>query len=203
MWQEEEWRQTMKRFVTVLAALSLFVATMAPSASAEHPVYGWTISASNTDPYMNWGSFSFGLLILKLWYACDENDGTLGAEFDIVSMNPNNVILEFVEKSGFVNHGSGTTLLLQVGECAYAPINVMDIHVFSTVPGQYCFAPSSMNGWKQAVDCQEPVPEIWPIQWIGYSNDDNPPCNKKFDGCLKQPVAVEDGSWGRIKSIYR
>jgi hypothetical protein len=189
----------MKRYVTTVAALSLFAAAMVPSASADHPVYGWTISDSSTNPFSNEGPFIPSIQSLKLWYACNVNDGMSAAAFDLVSMNPANIILAVTTKSGFLNAGAGTALLLAIGGCPNAPINAADILVLNVIPGQYCIAPSSVTGLKETIDCNQ---TSWPMQWIGYSNDGNPPCSKDWDLCHK-PTAVEDGSWGRIKSIYR
>jgi hypothetical protein len=188
-----------KRLLTIVAALSFLAASMAPSASADDPAYGWTLSASSTDPFLNEGPWIPGLLFLKLWYACNVNDGIQAAAFDLVSMNPINIILAFTTKSGFLNAGAGTALLLGIGGCPNAPLNAGDVLILTNAPGQYGLAPSSIEGAKLTFDC---AGNAWPMQWIGYSDDGNPPPSKDWDNCEK-PTAVEDGSWGRIKGIYR
>ena len=81
-------------------------------------------------------------------------------------------------------------------------MNAGDILVLASLPGQFCFLPSSTEGAKLTVDCS-PNPQAWEIQWIGYSKDGTFPCSKEWDFCEKPPVSIDDKSWGGIKSLYR
>ena len=198
----------MKRFVTMILVVPFAVGGLATLASADGTLeYGWTISDSHTNAYSNDGQFLPGIASLYLFYACNSDTGMAAAEFDVVSNNPANIILAFTPKSGFLNAGGATKLLLAVGGCPNAqprgePVNAGIILVLSNAPGDFVIAPSNVNGNKVTVDCTL-NPAAWPIQWLGYSNDTARPHQEKgWDKCVK-PVSVEEASWGRIKGTYR
>jgi hypothetical protein len=197
----------MKRFLTMILVVPFAVGGLASLASADGTLeYGWTISNSHTSAYSNQGPFIPGLKSLYLWYACNSDTGMAAAEFDILSKNPANVILAFTPKSGFLNAGTATKLLLAVGGCPDAqprgePVNAGIILALSNAPGGYAIAPSNVNGNKVTVDCTLD-PAVWPVQWIGYADEGEPPQEKDWDKCVK-PVSVEEASWGRIKGTYR
>jgi hypothetical protein len=196
----------MKRILTTILVIPFAVAGLATQASADGTLeYGWTISDSHTNAYSNQGPFVGSLQSLYLWYACNSDTGMAAAQFELVSKDPSNVILAFTPKSGFLNAGNNTQLLLAVGGCPDAqprgePVNAGIILTLQSLPGGYALAP--FDGVKVTVDCTlDPV--AWPIQWIGYSNDTGaPPQEKDWDKCVK-PVSVEDSSWGKIKGTYR
>ena len=196
----------MKRFLTIALVLPFAAGGFATVASADAGAfeYGWTIGTA-AGPFVNTGPFAPGLLTLKLWYVCNSDLGMAAAEFRLASKNLANVILAFTPKSGFLNAGGSTHLLLAVGGCPDAqprgmPINVGDILILSNAPGGYHIT-TAPNGNKVTVDCR-PLPQAHPIQWIGFSNDGTPPQQKDWDKCTN-PVSVDDSSWGQIKAIYR
>ena len=196
----------MKRFLTILAVMPFLVGFATSASATLDPEYGWTISDSPTDAYSNEGPFIPGLVSLYLYYACNSKDGMSAAQFDLVSKNAANLILAFTTQSGFLNAGSSTALLLAVGGCPNAqpqaaPVLAGIILVLQNAPGAYHLAPS-IDGTKGTVDCN-PVPALWPIQWLGYNHEGIEPQLKDWDKCAKEPVSVEAASWGSVKALYR
>jgi hypothetical protein len=170
------------------------------SAIADSHQYGWTISDSPTDPFSNTGAFLPTLQTLYLWFACSDVDGMAAAEFRLEPMNPANIILAFSPTNGYLNAGGPQDLLLAVGGCPTGPVVAGNILVLNTVPGEYCIVPSSVNGNMVTVDCSA-LPEVWPIQQIGFSNTGSAPsCN---DELCPVPTPTQGTTWGRIKGLYR
>jgi hypothetical protein len=79
--------------------------------------------------------------------------------------------------------------------CPAAPSLVGTLLVLDT-GGTLC------PGEITAVDCDN---NVWPSGSTGWSSDGSPPCEHFVDGmsgCLG-PVAVEQTTWGGVKSLYR
>ena len=182
----------MKRFLTIL-----FVLAFATNAFAGE--FGWTLSNSATDPHANQGTFTAGILTLYLHYACTNNiRGLASAEFDIASSNPANLVLAFTPMSGFLNAGGATNLLLAVGGCPPGPLAAGSFLISANAPGQYCLTTSTI-GNNVSVNCVDL--NVFVNDWVGYSNDGTPPCTSPETLCFI--VAVENASWGTVKSLYR
>jgi hypothetical protein len=148
--------------------------------------YGWTISASSTDPFSNTSVATFGVATYYLWLQCSPfpQEGMTAAEFDLVASGP--IHLATVVINGFLNAGGTSNLLLAVGGCPGGPVVAAHLLVLD-LPGSFCIAPSA-NGIKGVVDC-EPKPSLWPMNWIGLA--------------IQNPVSVDETTWGRIKERYR
>jgi hypothetical protein len=184
----------MKRFLTIL-----FVLAFATNAFAGE--FGWTLSDSSTDPMSNQGTFTApGLLTLYLHYYCTNNArGLASAEFDVVSSSPVNIIAAFTAiNPPWLNAGGATNLLLAVGGCPLGPSLAGSFLISASAPGQYCLAPSAV-GNNVSVNCVDLT--VYPNDWVGYSDDGTPPCTSPETLCFI--VAVEDASWGTVKSLYR
>jgi hypothetical protein len=182
----------MKRFLTIFVVLAF-------ASSALGGDFGWTLSSSNTDPLANQGTYASGLLTLYLWYYCTNNArGLASAEFDIASTNPVNVVAAFTAiNPPWLNAGGATNLLLAVGGCPSGPSVAGSFLISSNGPGQYCLTTSAV-GNNVSVNCVDL--SVFPNDWIGYSDDGSPPCASLEDLCV---VAVENTSWGSVKSLYR
>jgi hypothetical protein len=186
----------MKRFMTILSVLAI----LAMGTSAHAVRFGWTISGSAADPYVNTGTATNGVVNLTLWLVC--TDGTLGmasAEFDLVPQGTMSV-LAFTALPPFLNAGGATNLLLAVGGCPPGPLPAGTVLILDT-PGGVCFGASAANGLITTVECSTLA--LGDMEYIGYDNSGTGPCMEMAGDNLCDPVSVEDDSWGSIKSLYR
>ena len=120
----------MKRLPALAVAFSFWM--LAASAHADGGPYGWTISTSNTDPYLNTSIGTGGLRTLYLWYSCSTAmpngpGGMASAVFRIESTGPNH--LATTPQNGFLNAGSTDDLLLAVGSCPVGPVVAANLHL--------------------------------------------------------------------------
>jgi hypothetical protein len=131
--------------------------------------YGWTISASSTDPYVNsQAAPSSGVLTLYLWLVCSE--GLAAAEFGLQGTL---TVLATSSMNGFLNAGTPTNLLLAT-PCRSAPIVAASILVLdSGTGGTVCLGPST-GGKNSSVDCVDYLE--WTHDTLGFSNDGSTPC---------------------------
>jgi hypothetical protein len=180
----------MKRFMTILVLAML---VMAPMAMAQ-PQYGWTVSSSLADPFVNSGVPTGGIATLYLWLQCTSpGDGVAAAEFDM--QGPAGAVLAFTAMNGFLNAGGVTNLLLATA-CTSGPI-VAGNWLCLSLPGNFCLRPSAANAKNVSVDCvnfQE-----WPNGTIGFANGVAQICAD----VLCPPISVETRSWGQIKGLYQ
>ncbi|MFN8176387.1 MAG: hypothetical protein U0167_00510 [bacterium] len=182
----------MKRIlILVLAVLGL-----ATSALAQR-LYGWTISASPTDPRVSTGGIVPGSLgHLYLWYFC--GPGMSAADFGLAATGV--VFAGFSTLNGFLNAGSGTNLLLAVGGCPNGPIAAGDITAFyAGGPAHMCIV-NSINNIRVTVDCTAPTPAAWDIHADGWDALTAPACR---EAPLCGEYVTEPHDWGAIKSLYR
>jgi len=214
-----------------LAIFAAFAALAAPTSSFGQPMpYGWTVSASNTDPLENTGSIVG--LTAYLWFYCANPPGSLepgmsAAEFDLVTVG--GIHLATITQNGFLNAGGTTNLLLAVGGCPAGPQVAANLLISAVAPPvRVSIVPSAANGNKVTVDCSVD-PSAWPIGWIGFNDPGKadlcnhvdyvcfychpvigcdaylsgqpcPPPNN-CDDC--PPVSVDRESWGSTKAKYR
>ena len=183
----------MKRFMTTVSVLAI----LAMASSAFGATFGWTISGSVTDPDVNTGVATNGVASLYLWLDCGIGNGMASAEFDLcaVGINP----LAFTTMNGFLNAGGATNLLLAVGGCPNGPIVAGSILVLD-LPGNICPCPAAANGNNVTVECATLALVL--NDYRGYASV-GVPCETNANIPLCEPVSVEDGSWGSIKSLYR
>jgi hypothetical protein len=194
----------MRHLLTTVVALSVLGA--ASGAQATGSSYGWTISASNTDPYQNTTPFVGGLKTVYLWYACSTPapgpGGMSAAELAICPADPGNLVLAVSPQNGFLNAGTSPDMLLAIGGCPTGPVVAANVIVFHTVPGQWCLCPSGLNAVIGAVDCA-PAPQIHEFEWVGlYVGTGQEPCSDGEAQC-ERPISVEGRSWGELKGLYR
>jgi hypothetical protein len=181
----------MKRLMTLL-----FVLAFATSVSAGG--FGWSLSDSTSDPLSNTGTPVAGLVNLYLYYYCSQiAEGLASAEFDLsASMAP----LSFTAENGFLNAGGATNLLLAVGGCPAGPVRAGYFLIYDAAGTGFnaCLVASAANGLNVSVNCV--ALDTWENDYIGYANDGSTPCE---DGTRCGTTAVEDTSWGAVKSLYR
>jgi hypothetical protein len=90
--------------------------------------YVWTISGSETHPWLNTDSPGEHST-LYLWFECSASyppmtEEIWAAEFALTGTLD---VLEFVPRNGFENHGTDTNLLLLHPDCATPPLVVGEI----------------------------------------------------------------------------
>ena len=183
----------MKRFaITILAAASVARA----GGVAE---YGWRISGSDADPFLNSGDVPAGRLSLCLWLQCTVGDGVSAAEFDLAP--PTGVIvLSFAPRNGFLNAGDPEHLALAVGGCPTGPVLVGEWQLAGAAAGSYCLAAGGTSGMVGTADCLIRA-EMHPSHHVGYGAGELPACDEHALICAT--TAVRPAGWGRIKSLYR
>ncbi len=183
----------MKRVLTIAAALLVFAAP-----SFAQLKYGWTISSSASDPFVNSGPTSAAPFTLFLWYYCSTDDGMTAFEADITL--PAGVLnFGFTPQNGYLNAGGAGNLLLAVGGCPTGPVVAGSWTFFGSTPGDICLVPSAFSGTRATVDCDIVVPHVIPIEAKGFDyGADGLSCDE--DLCV---VSVESSSWGSVKSLYR
>jgi hypothetical protein len=104
------------------------------------PRYGWTISASSTDPHQNIGTLEGDFGVLYLWFACSTVEGVAAAAFDLVGPLQ---VLAFNPQNGFLNAGTATSLMLAVGGCPRGPLLAGEIIVRRAPPDSSASARST------------------------------------------------------------
>jgi len=173
--------------------------TSSPCITLDSKPYGWGISASLVDPYVNTVPVAPGLQTSYLWLLCSSTDmGITSAKFSLVTTNPANQILNFNTMNGFLNAGNNTNLLLAVGGCPSGPVVAGAILMLMSGPGSLCINVAA-NGGEGTVDCL-PTPTLHPMDWIGLGFG-NTPCVEDYP--CTNPTPLDPSSWGRIKSYYR
>ena len=65
--------------------------------------------------------------------------------------------------------------------------------------GTMCMVPSAANGWNVSVDCDPIAATTHDNGAYGFANDGSLPCGE-LTFC---PLAVEETSWGKVKSLFR
>jgi len=140
--------------------------------------YGWTISGSDTDPFVNSGSPAGGPTTLYLWLQCTTKDGAASAVFDLSVIGAGSSIEAFIPTGHIINAGDATQLLLAFPGCPgdgdpALPFLVGSIQAFDA-GAEYCIVPSAEYNWNATVDCS-PYQEIHPNFTKGYSSLGGPP----------------------------
>lgn len=195
----------MKRLATFVTVLIGLLA--AGAALAEVPSYGWTVSASSSDPFVNEMPYVPGIPTVYLWFACSiaapaGPGGMAAAEFALCTDNPGNLVLAMTPMNGFLNAGTPTQVLLAVGGCPTGPVVAAEILLMVNTPGRLCLCPSDANGYRVTVDCSQ-APTIWAVDWVGFDfGSGSGVCQEGWATC-SSPTSVETSSWGTIKSLYR
>lgn len=193
------------------AALAL---VFLPAAAASENDFGWTISASSTDPGANWALPLQvpGNVDLYLWLGCSPYDSLVAAEFAISGTLS---VLQFTPLNGFVNLGTPANLLLQNWSCPVAPALAGILTVQDPGGGgTLCFTPSEDN-FLTSVTCATFL--MLAMDWVGFASDGSFPCYEIwYDGdawCGIHPPSpppptgagegTEASSFGRVKASYR
>jgi hypothetical protein len=190
----------MRRALTI--ALALTWPASATNALAEAN-YEWTLSLSDTDPYVNTGpSPPVGPFPVYLWLAYNvsglpDPGGAFAAEFDLQT-SASWSVTGFSPAANVFNIGTPAELLLAIGGCPEAPFLAGSFTLLDAAGtgGEACLVPSAMNGLNVTVDCDPIVPLQHDNAIIGVSTIGGP-CR------VGSPFAVERDGWGSVKGLYR
>jgi hypothetical protein len=200
---------------SLLVAVALVLSL--PSIGHAAGYYGFTVSASSTDPFVNNPPHpGSGLRTLYVWSldACNptgnEGAGWYAAEFRISSAGW--TITDFVPAAGIYDvgpetDGSGKDLMM-AAPCVTSAQVIGRLRVDADGPGALTFGPSSPpSNVAVAVHCDTaPAAFAWPefIRFVGYASQDAGANQDVGDGCLtSDPVAATPRTWGSVKASYR
>jgi hypothetical protein len=189
--------RTAKVALSLCAAASLLVAG---AADAQAP-YGWTISASSTDPDVNTASVQ-ELGTYYLWLKCSAVSGVQAAQIGL-STGGAGVHTCMVTENGWLNAGDADCLLLAAPGCPTGPVRVATIVVSncSQQPFSLCIVPCDpFGGTPKAVTIDCATTSENPIDWTGLDVGGGS-CGSGTPVC--GTVGTESMSWGKGKGRYR
>lgn len=186
--------------------------------------YTWSVSASETDPFVNTGPVpNDDFLFFYLWFVegCHPSPpgGMYSAEFKLAT-SPSWTIVGTFAQNSFLEAGpapdpSGKNFILAVAGCPTGPVVARSMFLSSTnQPGRVDFTVTDEDfyGWDlnqviATANCEDPpVLSEWPANMavIGYATEGAGPHQLSGNGCtVGGPVSVESRSWGRMKALYR
>ncbi len=190
----------MKRVLRIVCALALLAAG---TASAQIQ-YGITLSASDTDPRINFSGPlpSVASASVHLWLECGVHDGIAAAEFSLNfdgATYPGMLSWALTMQNGWLNAGTTKDLLLTVGGCPQGPVLAASWGGFNTgapVVHNFCLIPSPV-GNLVGVDCS-PTPSTHPVTQVGLAAGTAQGCQD-----LDCTSSIESDTWGSLKSLYR
>lgn len=155
---------------------------VAQEATFQRTGFELTISASDTDPFVNSAPPANGPRKLYLWATCLER-GMTALEADAVGS---------LERSPFAPAAGVLTvydqdpdrLLLAVGGCptGVAVNRLLGSWWVLDEGGDLCLGPSADNNRIGATDCVSPAVNLWPMQVTGFSSS-GAPCVRGDNAC--------------------
>jgi len=159
--------------------------------------FGWSISASDTDPHVN-AAVPEEFTMYYLWLDCAQGAGVQAAQFGLSTGNPD-VHAFVVPQNGWLNVGDGleSCLLLAGPGCPTGPLVVAAIAVANCglEPFQLCVVPC--DGETITVECGGTAE---PMDWVGLDVGGGS-CQSGPSPCGL--IGTEAMSWGRSKGAYR
>ena len=176
--------------------VALLLLALAPSVHADDGPYGWTISTSTTDPYANTSSPTGELRTVYLWFVCSVAEphgpgGMAAATFKINSTSITHIATTL--QNGYLNAGTQDDLLLAVGGCPPGPVIAARLTILDAPGGSMCLVPSVIkNGLMGTVNCGG-LPQLFSMDWIGYSNTGAAPCSDGATDCGSINPLVDAG----------
>ena len=202
----------MRRWTTILVALAALMTLPSLADAQASGYYEWSVSSSLSEPYVNTGpDGAGGVVTYYLWYVVgcytppqDPNlEGMAAADFGLYPLGDWQIIA-FTAQNGFLNAGGSTNLLLAVGGCPTGPIVAGNILVTGTAGG-IRLGIGSTPELTSTVDCTiNPAAWTWPafVRFTGFVTDGSGlTLQDHGNGCTT--IAVDESSWGEIKSLYR
>lgn len=195
----------------LVLTLALLVLTSGSAWAGILASSGWTISASDTDPFDTLGAASADSANLYLWLFC-ASDTTSGASRLRVALSVGGSFVSFTPSAG-VALSSGAPSFPETGAlditlpgCPTGPFLAGTIRLKPSGPSySICFLGSAESGWGM-YPCSTPT-VVQDIASIGYAAAESPcvsdlPWFMGGDPSCPPAVSVEQTSWGSIKAFY-
>jgi hypothetical protein len=191
----------------VALALAVLVVTAAPAQE-----FGWTISASSTDPFVHRASPSRtpASADLYLWLYCAWTFG--GLEGLEAGVGGSLALQEVTPLNGCWSASTPTELLLAAPNCPYGPVLIARLTVLDPGGGGTFYLVPSSNNRILSVPCSGTASTAW----IGFASDGSVPLYEGVgcsgdQSCLCNPPVpptavggdVGGSTWGRVKGLYR
>lgn len=172
------------------AFLGSLAATCLLAGGATAGPYGWTISDSDSDPYVNTGGSGLLTKTVYLWLACDAAkpaEGVQSAEFGILCSPPARTISSFTPAAGFTNSGVDPSQPRLSAGCVTGPRLAGSLVVNTGTFGAFslCIVFSS-GGKNETVTCEG---NVYSNDVVGYSTSATP-CGNPAAMCLNTDVSV-------------
>jgi uncharacterized repeat protein (TIGR01451 family) len=172
---------------------AMLAAALAPGAAVASG-YGWTLSASSTDPFVHVDNPTLVTGTVYLWLACDAaSEGVSSAEFGISCTNAG---FSFTPSNGFSNGGTAAEPRLTIAGCPTGQRLAGTFSVPDLLGGGFgmCIVPSS-GGLNVTRTCgARPLAN----DVVGFSSDGGVPCGIGAALCentdLSVDVAVDDAA---------
>lgn len=195
--------------VAVLAAAVALGLAASAQAGGGTGAYEWKVSFSNTDENVQVSPPLGGAPVpIYLWYTgCNAvsgaGPGMSAAEMDAVFTTWSQ--FGFSPSNGFLNAGSGTSLLLAVGSCPTGPVVAGSWTVFGATGKVRLARAAAGGGEATTVDCDTTTPGLfnWPdqVRLVGCGTNDAGALQDWGNGCVTDPV--NPTTWGSVKALYR
>ncbi len=170
-----------------VAAFAAALAAALPASRATAGGYGWTLSASDTDPFAHTSGAPLLTQTVYLWLACDAAvEGAATAEFGISCTES---LGAFTPLNGFANSGSTAEPRLTIPACPTGGPRLagsFPVNYLLFAGASVCIVPSS-NGINATTTC---LGRVIPNEAIGFASDGSTPCNAGTPLCVSTDVAV-------------
>ena len=191
----------------LIIVLSVGVARLALADTGEFVQFGWTLSASPTDPLVNTGPATSDTLDLYLWMYCSEpvQSGVSAAKFSL-EFHPSLWVHTLELSPGVTNSGTVWDLDLQLSGCPPGAHRVAHYRI-QDLDGIFwvCLGPNPNTGENTSSGCASPN-DPGENALMGYAAGLKVPCSEHgifFDNLCYPTVSVSAESWSKLKGRYR
>jgi hypothetical protein len=140
--------------------------------------YEFSISASDTDPYITTDAPAGGVRSLYFWMTCTD-EGISAFEGDVTGDLP---VYGFNTAPNVINYGDATHLYMAVGLCPGPGPTLLGEWAVNDTGGEVCLGPSASHGLLAAVDCTV-FAVIDSVVVRGFSSSGTGPCFVPGKGC--------------------
>jgi hypothetical protein len=203
-----EWMQFRREYRVLVLGLLLFLCVLLgfrdtracidpmlfPAPTAAHldvpPTsdYGYTLSASVTDPFVHAAAPVAGIVNVYLWLACSPEGGVAAIEFSIDHDFPFLVGIQ----GNQVNFGSLDHPRLSVRDCPTAAVPLATLQFLDPTGagGSVCLTPHAATGFNRTANCALPIPATFPNFVKGFSSDGSAVCVSPGGLCGQDAVAL-------------